>query len=78
MLSGVSFDLALLPEKLRFDGIQDLGDDMPRYLQFTEVDESSPSYGASFYVDARAAVLDAVLARRELKRKQFAGEAPLD
>lgn len=75
MLVAASFDLALLPEKLRFDGVQE--GDVP-LLQFTELDESSPSYGASFYLDPSDAIREAIVARRELKRKQFAGEAPLD
>lgn len=57
-----------LPLGLSFDGI------LPgtAWLQFTEHDEKSPSYKASFYVDLNAAILESVLRRRAEKRDQFA------
>lgn len=73
---AVSFQVDDLPELLRFDGI--MAGDGRDFLQFTELDEQSASYGASFYVDSRAAILDAILSRREEKRVQFtAGVAPV-
>jgi hypothetical protein len=62
--------LGSLPAGLRFDGIQ------PGHgcnlLQFTELDPSAASYGASFYIDSKTVLMDAVIARREEKRRQFA------
>ena len=63
--------LGSLPEGLRFDGIQECGADR-NFLQFTELDEKSPSYGASFYIDSKTVLLEAVIARREDKRVEFA------
>lgn len=74
--ASIEFDLFALPPQLRFDGIM-VGPESD-WLQFTELDQSVPSYGASFYIDTRAALLSAITARREHKRKQFAGEAPLE
>jgi hypothetical protein len=59
-----------LPYLLRFDGIME-GDGRD-FLQFTELDKNRASYGASFYIDSRAALLDAILSRREEKRVEFA------
>jgi hypothetical protein len=74
---ALSFQVDDLPAGLRFDGIQKIGDGLPSYLQFTELDKQSASFGASFYVDSRAALLDAILSRREEKRIAFAaGSAP--
>lgn len=72
MVAAFSFQAADLPDGLRFDGVQDNGADNPSWLQFTELDKESASYGASFYIDTRAALLDAILSRREEKRVQFA------
>jgi hypothetical protein len=74
-MGGVfSFQVDDLPDDLRFDGIQRI-EGMPELLQFTELDEGSASFGATFYIDSRAALLDAVLLRREEKRIQFAAGA---
>lgn len=70
MIAAFSFKIAELPAKLRFDGIME-GDGRD-FLQFTELDETSASYGASFYIDSRAALLAAVIARRAEKRAEFA------
>jgi len=75
MAAAFSFQVEDLPEGLRFDGVMS-GEDRS-FLQFTEVDPTVASYGASFYVDSRAALLDAILSRREEKRLQFAaGSSP--
>lgn len=66
-----SFDLSSLPPRLRFDGIME-GENRS-FLQFTELDPESASYGASFYIDSLGAILSAVVQRREEKRQQFAG-----
>jgi hypothetical protein len=71
MVAAFSFQVADLPDGLRFDGVQRMGDH--QLLQFTELDKQSASYGASFYIDSRAALIDAILSRREEKRVQFAG-----
>lgn len=70
--AALSFQVDDLPEGLRFDGVQEIGEGKPSWLQFTEIDKQSASYGASFYVDTRAALLDAILLRREEKRRLFA------
>lgn len=74
--AAFSFQVDDLPDGLRFDGIQEFPGANPSYLQFTELDEQRASFGASFYVDTRAALLDAILLRREEKRIQFAAGAP--
>lgn len=74
--AALSFQVDDLPEGLRFDGVQETGEGKPSWLQFTEIDTQSASFGASFYVDTRAALLDAILLRREEKRIQFAAGAP--
>jgi hypothetical protein len=73
MVAAFSFQIADLPAGLRFDGIQRMGEQ--QLLQFTELDKESASYGASFYIDSRAALLDAIVSRREEKRVQFAAGA---
>jgi hypothetical protein len=70
---AVTFLVDDLPDLLRFDGT--MAGDGRDFLQFTELDDQSASYGASFYVDSRAAILDAILSRREEKRIQFAAGA---
>lgn len=75
MVAAFSFKIADLPANLRFDGVQEV-EGGNGYLQFTELDQSSASYGASFYIDARAALLSAITARREEKRIQFAAGSP--
>lgn len=70
MVAAFSFPVEDLPEGLRFDGVMS-GEDRS-FLQFTEVDPAVASYGASFYLDSRAALLSAIVARREEKRVQFA------
>lgn len=74
MIAAFSFKTADLPDGLRFDGVQTMGD--AQLLQFTELDEQRASYGASFYIDSSAALIDAVLLRREEKRLQFSAAAP--
>ncbi len=69
--AAFSFQLADLPEYLRFDGI--MPGDGRDFLQFTELDERRASFGASFYVDSRAALLDAILSRREEIKIRFSG-----
>ena len=59
-----------LPTNLRFDGVMACG--ARQLLQFTELDQSSPSHGCSFYIDAAGFVLDSLIARRAEKRAQFA------
>lgn len=44
--------------------------------QFTEVDETSPSYGATFYVKTRDPEI--VSRRREEKRREFAAGTQSD
>ncbi|MCA1659014.1 MAG: hypothetical protein LC642_00510 [Verrucomicrobiaceae bacterium] len=68
----LSLQLDELPPGLRFDGVQEAGEGNPSWLQFTEMDQSSASYGASFYIDTRSALIDAILSRREEKRVEFA------
>jgi|GEM_PF-5814353 len=70
MVAAFSFQVADLPEGLRYDGV--MSGENRSFLQFTELDKSSASYGASFYIDSRAALIDAILLRREEKRIQFA------
>lgn len=65
----LEFDPFELPAGLRYDGIMDCG--AKQLFQFTELDLASPSYGASFYLDSRAALLAAVIARRAEKRAEF-------
>lgn len=72
---ALCFQVDDLPAGLRFDGIQKVG--AQDWFQFTELDEQSASFGATFYVDSRAALLDAILSRREEKRIQFAAAAPV-
>jgi hypothetical protein len=60
-------DATLNPIPLRYDGI------MLGLHQFTEIDPSVASYGASFYLDTLDPV--AVAKRREEKRIQFASAA---
>lgn len=50
---------------LRFDGVQD------DWLQFTELDASRASYGASFYVHADNYDLTALDIKRQSKLHQF-------
>ena len=72
MVAAFAFRTEELPQGLRFDGVMD-GEDRS-FLQFTELD-GGPSHGASFYIDSRAALLHAIIARREEKRVEFqAGE----
>jgi hypothetical protein len=70
----ITFAVDDLPAGLRYDGTMEIPGEL--LLQFTELDKQSASYGASFYVDSRAALLDAILSRREEKRIQFAAAAP--
>jgi len=70
MVAAFSFKVADLPADLRFDGVMPAGEDRT-FLQFTELDRQSASYGASFYLDTREALLSAIVARREEKRIQF-------
>lgn len=70
MVAAFAFNSDSLPDGLRFDGI--MAGDGRDFLQFTETDETSPSYGASFYLDSRAALLDSIIARRAEKRAEFA------
>jgi hypothetical protein len=70
MAAAFSFKVADLPAGLRFDGAMPAGEDRT-FLQFTELDRQSASHGASFYIDAREALLSAIVARREEKRIQF-------
>lgn len=59
----------ILPVGLRFDGIQPLkGGSL---VQFTEVDQSVESYGATFYVELKGFTLDKAIAGREQKRLEF-------
>lgn len=69
------FTLTLeLPRGLKYDGLMEFGDE--RLAQFTEYDDTAPSYGCSFYVNAAGLLLADVLARREEKRLQFAAAMP--
>jgi hypothetical protein len=74
-VSAIAFTFQVddLPDRLRFDGVMEGAG--RSWLQFTELDALSASYGASFYVDSRAALLDAILSRREEKRVEFAAGA---
>jgi hypothetical protein len=65
--------LGTLPADLRFDGI--MPGDGCNFLQFTELDQWVASYGASFYIDSKTVLLDAVTRRREEKRVEFAAGA---
>lgn len=71
MVAAFSFKTDDLPENLRFDGVMPAGPDRS-FLQFTELDKSRASYGASFYIDSRSALLNAIIMRREEKRIEFA------
>jgi hypothetical protein len=57
-------------EKLRFDGVMRCGE--KSLAQFTELDESSPSHGASFYLPSEEATPERIETRRAEKRVQFA------
>lgn len=70
MVAACSFQVADLPALLRYDGVMSVG--VKSYLQFTELDPDSASYGASFYLDARTALLGAILGRRAEKQREFA------
>lgn len=59
-----------LPPNLRFDGVMEMGG--IRLLQFTELDESSPSYGAGFSIRPGKLIEDTIAAIRASKRAQFA------
>lgn len=72
---AVPFRAEDLPDGLRFDGIQPSFGSQPDLLQFTELDKQSASFGATFYIDSRAALLDAILSVREEKRLKFAAAA---
>ena len=67
--------LGSLPENLRFDGV--LPGEGRNWMQFTELDKNAASFGASFYIDSKMVLIDAVNRRREEKRIEFAeGAAP--
>lgn len=68
MNRGASFQLTDLPEGVRFDGVVD---ESRCCLQFTDIDEKSPSYGASFYVNATETLTRAVENKRLEKQRQF-------
>jgi hypothetical protein len=70
MVAAFSFQAAELPDGLRFDGVME--GDGRFFLQFTELDKSRKSYGASFYIDSCSVLLNAIIARREEKRIEFA------
>src|SRR5882724_7337912 len=57
--------------KLRFDGVMRFGD--KSMAQFTELDKSSPSYGASFYLPSEEATLKQIAEKRAEKRAEFSG-----
>jgi hypothetical protein len=57
-----------LPIDLRYDGVL-----MGWLAHFTELNREAPSYGASFTVLTNDLTLDAIMARRALKRRQFLG-----
>lgn len=59
----------VLPAGLRFDGIMNLRG--YGLVQFTEVDQSAESYGATFYVELKGFSLDKAIAGREEKRLEF-------
>lgn len=60
----------LLPPLLRYDGIQPLADEH-LVSQFTEHDESSPSYGSTFYLPLLGITLEAIVHCRAAKRAEF-------
>ena len=55
--------------KLRYDGNMRSGEKV--LAQFTELDEASPSHGASFYLPIDEATRENIDARRAEKRNQF-------
>ena len=57
--------------KLRYDGVMRCG--LERLAQFTELDEASPSHGASFYLPMNGLTSAAVSRRRLEKRNEFGG-----
>jgi hypothetical protein len=65
---------ARLPAQLRYDGIQP-GAHSSLWLQFTELDENSASFGASFYLNLATAMLPEIKRRRAEKRAVFAAAA---
>lgn len=58
-----------LPAGVTFDG---LWDGIP-FAAFTDRDPASPSFGASFDLPIDGLTTEALLAKREEKRRQFAG-----
>lgn len=70
MTATLPFHEADLPEGLRFDGV--MPGEGREWLQFTECDESVASHGCSFYIDSRAALRAAIVARRIEKQHEFA------
>jgi hypothetical protein len=60
-----------LPVNLRYDGIQ-MGAHGSRWMQFTELDKTSASFGASFYLDMSTILLSEIKRRRTEKRAIFA------
>ena len=66
---NLAFPLPALPDGLRFDGVMAHGE--RQLLQFTELDASSPSYGATFYLDAPLTISERLIAKRAEKRAQF-------
>ncbi len=66
--------LTFLPVGLKYDGVMELGP--KRLLQVTEYDQASPSYGATFYIDAaERPLLETIAARRAEVREKFAAAA---
>lgn len=60
---------AVLPVGLRFDGIQHFP--FHSLVQFTELDQSVESYGATFYVELKGFTLGKAIRCREEKRREF-------
>ncbi len=58
-----------LPPHLKYDGVMLMGE--VRLLQFTELDQTSPSFGASFYLDAAKLLLLDIAYRRAEVREKF-------
>jgi hypothetical protein len=68
-VAEASPNLTFIPEGLKFDGA--MINDPFWLLQFTEQDESSPSYGATFYLDIIGFTIAALIEKREQKRLEF-------
>jgi hypothetical protein len=64
------FEMRSLPAGVRYDGTMEAPG--CTLYQFTEIDRSSPSFGASFYLDLESLAIAALVKRRAEKRAEFA------